>query len=267
MKQYLSLFRIRFINSLQYRAAAYGGMVTQFFWGFMTLLLFRAFYKSGAADFPMEFSRLSSYIWLQQAFLTLFMIWYFDMDIFNSITSGNVAYELARPVDLYKMWFTKNVATRLSRATLRSFPILIVAALLPKPYGFSLPFSFTNFAMFLITAVLAFLIVMAFCMLVYISTFYTMSSLGVRIVAAALSDFLTGGIIPLPFLPDNVQRIIGLTPFASMQNLPFLIYSGHIAGAEMFRGIMLQVFWLAALVFIGRLWMNSALKRVVIQGG
>jgi ABC-2 type transport system permease protein len=238
MKQYISLFRIRFINSLQYRAAAYGGIVTQFFWGFMELLLFRAFYKSGGADFPMEFSRLSSYIWLQQAFLTMFMIWYFEPDIFNSITSGNVAYELARPVDLYTMWYTKNIATKLSRAV-----------------------------MFLITAVLAFLIVVAFCMLVYISTFYTMSPLGVRIVAGALSEFLTGGIIPLPFMPDSVQRIIGLTPFASMQNLPFLIYSGHIAGAEMFRGIMLQVFWLVALVFAGRLWMNRALKRVVIQGG
>lgn len=267
MKQYISLFRIRFINSLQYRAAAYGGIVTQFFWGFMELLLFRAFYKSGGADFPMEFSRLSSYIWLQQAFLTMFMIWYFEPDIFNSITSGNVAYELARPVDLYTMWYTKNIATKLSRAVLRSFPILIVAALLPKPYGISLPQSFTSFVMFLITAVLAFLIVVAFCMLVYISTFYTMSPLGVRIVAGALSEFLTGGIIPLPFMPDSVQRIIGLTPFASMQNLPFLIYSGHIAGAEMFRGIMLQVFWLVALVFAGRLWMNRALKRVVIQGG
>jgi ABC-2 type transport system permease protein len=267
MKQYLSLFRIRFTYSLQYRAAAYAGVATQFFWGFMELLLFRAFYRSGSSDFPMEFSQLASYIWLQQSFLALFMLWFYDSEIFQSITSGNVAYELARPMDLYSMWFTKNIATRLSRAVLRCIPILLVAALLPKPYGISLPYDIVSFMMFVVTAVLAFFTVVAFCMLVYISTFYTLSSLGVRIVAASLTEFLAGGIIPLPFLPGSIQRVIGLTPFASMQNLPFRIYSGNIAGTEMIKGVVLQIFWLVALVLIGKLWMNRALKRVVIQGG
>ncbi|MGI6577363.1 MAG: ABC transporter permease [Eubacteriales bacterium] len=165
------------------------------------------------------------------------------------------------------MWFTKNIATRLSRAVLRCIPILLVAALLPKPYGISLPYDIVSFMMFVVTAVLAFFTVVAFCMLVYISTFYTLSSLGVRIVAASLTEFLAGGIIPLPFLPGSIQRVIGLTPFASMQNLPFRIYSGNIAGTEMIKGVVLQIFWLVALVLIGKLWMNRALKRVVIQGG
>lgn len=267
MKQYFSLFRIRFTNSLQYRAAAYAGVATQLFWGFMELLLFRAFYRAGSAEFPMDFSQLSSYIWLQQSFLAMFMLWFFDSEIFNSITSGNVAYELARPMDLYSMWFTKNIAARLSRAVLRCVPILLVAALLPEPYGISLPHDYVSFIIFVITTVLAFFTVVAFCMLVYISTFYTLSSLGIRIVAASLTEFLSGAIIPLPFLPDGIRQVIDLTPFAAMQNLPFRIYSGNIAGTEMVAGIALQVFWLVALILIGKLWMSKALKRVVIQGG
>ncbi|MDR2559396.1 MAG: ABC transporter permease, partial [Oscillospiraceae bacterium] len=75
MKTYLSLFRIRFINGLQYRAAALAGLSTQFAWGFMEILAFSAFFRANPAAFPMEFSHLVSYIWIQQAFLALLMPW------------------------------------------------------------------------------------------------------------------------------------------------------------------------------------------------
>ena len=68
MRKYYSLFRIRFINGLQYRAAALAGLSTQFAWGIMQILAFSAFYRANPAAFPMEFSNLVSYIWIQQAF-------------------------------------------------------------------------------------------------------------------------------------------------------------------------------------------------------
>lgn len=267
MKKYLSFFRIRFIYGLQYRAAAYAGIATQFAWGFMEILLFNAFYKENPKSFPMEFSQLASYVWLQQAFLALFMSWYFDNEIFMTITSGNIAYELSRPMDLYGIWFAKNLAVRLSRAVLRCMPILLVAFFLPEPYGIAPPVSFFGFIMFIITTALGLLCIVALGMLVYISVFYTMSPLGVRMVAISLTEFLSGALIPLPFLPEKLMKIISLTPFASMQNLPFRIYSGNIAGMEMVRGVLLQIFWVTALILTGRLWMAKALKKVVVQGG
>lgn len=137
MKKYISFFRIRFINGLQYRAAAYAGVATQFFWGFMVIMMFRAFYNSDADSFPMEFSQLSSYIWLQQALLALFMSWYFENELFDGIVSGNVAYELCRPIDIYTMWFLRNMASRVSKVVLRCIPILFICAFLPKPFGIS----------------------------------------------------------------------------------------------------------------------------------
>jgi ABC-type uncharacterized transport system, permease component len=267
MKKYISFFRIRFQNGLQYRAAAYAGIVTQFVWGFMELLMFRAFYHADESAFPMGFSQLASYIWLQQAFLALFMAWFLENDIFSSITSGTIAYELARPMNLYNMWFVKNISSRLSKAVLRCMPILIVAAVLPKPYSLLLAQSPLSFFLFIFTLIIGFLVVVAFCMLVYIATFYTLSPLGVRIIALSLTEFFSGTVIPLPFLPTNVKRIVELTPFASMQNLPFRIYSGNIAGTEMISSILLQILWLIVLIGAGKLWMKRALTKIVVQGG
>ena len=42
---------------------------------------------------------------------------------------------------------------------------------------------------------------------------------------------------------------------------------GNIQGEEMLKFAALQVFWCILMLIIGKLWMRSALKRVVIQGG
>ena len=42
-RQYTTLFRVRFLAGLQYRAAALAGIATQFAWGGLMVLLYRAF--------------------------------------------------------------------------------------------------------------------------------------------------------------------------------------------------------------------------------
>lgn len=267
MRKYLSFFRIRFLAGLQYRAAAWAGIATQFAWGGMTILMFRAFYMENPRSFPMTFPELSSYIWLQQAFLAMFMTWFYDNDIFESIQSGSVAYELCRPCDLYSMWFAKNMAIRLSRVVLRCGPVLLAAAFLPKPYGVSLPGSAACAVLFPVSLVLGFLVLVAFSMLIYISAFYTLSPVGIRILATSTMEFFAGAVIPIPFFPEWLQPLMNALPFASMQNTPFLVYSGHLSPNQAMSRMGMQAVWLAALLVLGRYWMGKALKKTVVQGG
>lgn len=266
-QKYMSFFRMRFLAGLQYRAAALAGIVTQFAWGFLELLMFRAFYEVNPDAFPMTREALSSYIWLQQALLALFMTWFLESEIFQTITEGGIAYELCRPTDLYDMWFFRSMANRLSKAVLRCLPILILAAFLPYPYGIELPSGFEAGIWFFITGLLGFLVVVAFCMLVYIITFYTYSPVGVRMLAISVVEFFAGSVIPLPFLPDGFRQVVELLPFASMQNVPLRIYSGDIAGVEIYLRAGLQLFWVIILIWLGKFLTSVALKRVVVQGG
>lgn len=267
MKKYLSFFRIRFLAGLQYRAAAWAGVATQFAWGGMTVAMFWAFYRSGENSFPMPFSALSGYIWLQQAFLAMFMTWFYDNDIFESITSGGISYELCRPCDIYGMWFVKNMAIRFSRVVLRCVPVLAVAAALPEPFGVGLPVDAPAAVLFPVSMVLGFLVMVAFSMLVYISAFYTVSPMGIRILATSTMEFFTGAVLPIPFFPHWLQKVLNVLPFASMQNTPFLIYTGQLTAWEGLRRMGLQAVWLILLVAVGRAWMGKALRRVVVQGG
>ncbi|MCL2023119.1 MAG: ABC-2 family transporter protein [Oscillospiraceae bacterium] len=265
MRAYFSLLRIRFINGLQYRAAALAGISTQFAWGFMEILAFSAFYRANPDAFPMEFSQLVQYIWLQQAFLGVIVPWSWGGNITETIVNGNIAYELVRPMNLYNRWYFESLANRLANAAMRCLPILAVAFLLPAPFRMNLPANLGGLGLFAVSLTLTVLVVSAYVILDYISVFYTMSRYNAIFSVAA--DFLAGGYIPLSFFPATLRRILELSPFGAMQNLPLRIFNGEIAGSDAMWGIALQVFWLIVMVLLGKLLMKHSLKRVVAQGG
>ncbi len=267
MKKYLSFFRLRLLAGLQYRTAALAGMATQFFWGFMEIMVFHAFYRADPAAYPMTMEATAAYVWLQQALLAFFGAWMFEGEILDTISGGNLAYELCRPIRIYDMWFARSVANRLSKAILRCVPILVVAAFLPRGYGLGLPASFPAFLCFLVSLTMGLFVMVALNMLVYGSCLYTISGDGMRILFASLSEFLAGQVIPLPFFPEKVQRILELNPWASMGNVPFRIYGGDLAEAGMLRAMALQAFWLVILVVLGKLLCAGGEKRAVVQGG
>lgn len=267
MKKYLSFFRLRFAMGLQYRAAALAGIATQFAWGFLEIMVFRAFYQAEPDAFPMTMSATASYVWMQQAFLAFFATWMMETEIFDSIANGNISYSLCRPIRIYNMWFFQSAANRIAKAVLRCFPILIAAAFLPKTYRIAKPASALHFGLFIITLVLGLLVTISLCMLVYVLTFFTISPQGLRIVFTSAADFFAGAIIPLPFFPEKWRSIMELLPFASMQNTSFRIYSGSMSVPEMKKAVMMQILWLILLIGAGSLLSKSAEKKITIQGG
>jgi ABC-2 type transport system permease protein len=267
MRVYYSLFKMRLLKGLQYRVAALAGVSTQFFWGFIYIMIFEAFYGSTSVVQPISLNELIQVVWLQQSFLVFIMLWIRDNELFDLITSGNIAYELCRPTDLYCLWYAKLIAQRLSGAILRCFPIIIVASLLPYPYNFSLPQSITAFMLFLITLTLGLILIVSISMLIYISTFYTMSPMGSLLIFSVLGEFFSGLVIPIPLMPEALQKLAYLLPFRYTSDLPFRIYAGNIGTREGVISIGVQLLWILLLIALGRLWIKKALRKIIIQGG
>lgn len=264
---YAGIFRMRLIAGMQYRAAAWAGVATQFFWGFMQLMVFAAFYRSSTSAAPMQFGHLADYIWLRQAFLALVMLWAQDQELLETIATGHVSYELCRPYRLYSFWFCRLLAVRLSNTLLRCFPIMFATFLLPEPYRFHVPPGWEAGGMFILSLALAVLLVVAVSMFIYLLTFLTLSPNGSRLVIGVTGEFLMGAIIPIPFMPEWMQRAMDCLPFRYMADLPFRIYSGDIAGAAAWRDVGVQIVWIAALTALGAFCFRRVTGRIVVQGG
>ena len=267
MKKYWSFFKMRLMAGLQYRAAALAGMSTQIVWGAMEILLYRAFWLEHPERFPMGMEALSSYIWLQQAFLTFFSIWSWDFDILKSVKTGSVAYELLRPAGIYGMWMAKTLAMRLSRAALRMIPIIVLGSLIPAPWGLRLRVSPAVFGLFLMSMVLMLLVVCSYTLFIYSLTFHLTDPNGIMVLSVAAADLLGGAIVPLPFLPDGLRQFAALSPFGSMQNVPLRIFNGDISLPDIPEVMGLQAFWVVFLITAGYLLAKSGLRRAVIAGG
>lgn len=266
MKPYLSALRVRFLSGLQYRAAALGGLATQFFWGIMAVFIYEVFYSSGGQPM-LSFHQLVTYIWLQQAFLALIMLYDWDYELFDMITSGNLSYELCRPCRLYWLWYVKLLSKRLAGATMRFSPIILTAILLPPKYRLGLPQSPAAFFMFVVTLFFGVLLLVSISMLIYISVFKTLSPVGSMAFVGILGEFFSGMTLPVPLMPDWLQKICYILPFRWTADLPLRIYSGNIGLSEAVLSLGVQLAWIGILAGAGWALMERVSRKAVLQGG
>jgi viologen exporter family transport system permease protein len=263
MRAYRAVLSARFRMLLQYRAAAVAGFATQLFWGLIRVMVFEAFYRSSSAPQPMRFDQVVTYVWLGQAMLLLHPTGW-DPDVRTMIRTGTVAYEMLRPVDLYNLWYSRDLAARLAPTLLRAVPLFVLAGLF---FGLQAPPSWASAGAWAATTLGALLLSSAISTLLTISLLWTISGEGIARLAPMVIYAFSGMLVPLPLLPDWARGVVNVLPFRGLADLPFRVYMGHIPPAQLGPVLAHQLGWAAALVLLGRGVLALGTRRLVIQGG
>ena len=268
---YLAVFTGRLEVTLQYRAAAFAGFITQCWFGIIRILIFAAFYAGGHANAPMSLANAVTYTWLGQAFLA-FLPWAADPDIAEMVRSGSIAYERLRPVDTYAWWYMRalawSVARVLPRATLM---VLFASVLLPLAglgkWGLPPPVSLAAAGWFALSALGMVLLSAALTLCINVVMTATLTDRGPNTLMAPLVNLFSGAIVPLAFFPDAVRPWLRAQPFAGLVDIPFSIYFGGISGWGAAGAVALQFGWTIALILICRAWLGRVMRGLVVQGG
>lgn len=282
LKPYFSYMRLRMICELQYRSAALAGMSTQFFFGFIYIMLYLAFYNGAGSVEVSEIPIISiltgptttislesmvTYLWLFQAFYYMVIIRQMDNELLDMIKTGNIAYEMCKPMNTYFTWFMKIFSKKVIGTILRFWPIILVAFFLPEPFRLGLPTSLIHFILFILSLILALVIACILILFIHIITFYTLKDKGATSLVVTIGEIFTGGVVPIVFMPKALQVIAYLLPFRYVGDLPFRIYNGTLDISTSLINIGMQVIWIVLLGIISYKLMNRALKRVIVQGG
>lgn len=269
---YRAVVGARFRMLLQYRAAALAGVWTQVFFGLVLIMIYEAFYRSAADPArPMAFAQVVSYVWFGQALFAM-LPWNADPEIRAMVRSGAVAYELCRPVDLYGSWFARAVAHRTAPTLLRAAPMVVIAAVVLPLIGLgewrlAPPPSLASGAGAAAALLCALALACAISTLNNISLLWTLGGEGVVMLMTSVVSLLSGIIVPLPLLPAWAQPVLRWLPFSGLFDLPFRVYSGHIAAAQLAPVLARQLGWTVALVALGRWLIGRGMRRLVVQGG
>ena len=268
MKKYISYFKLKVKNGLQYRAAALAGISTQIFFGFMYVSVYIAFYNTGSnGKLPMPLNQLVSYTWLVQAFLALVFLWKKDKELIQSIKNGDIAYEFLRPQDLYFMWLARFLSDRLSATLLRFLPVIMVAMIFPMPFTLKLSTNIILTLLSIIAIILAGILATVLSLLFHIICLFTIDDRGIVNMFMVTSDVLSGLTIPIPFFPKYLQQLSNILPFRYVTDFPLRLYVGNIELSSGLVGILVQITWIILLIIIGKSLLYKASKRIVVQGG
>jgi ABC-2 type transport system permease protein len=272
-RPYVAAFSARFLLMLQYRAAAVAGFLTQCWWGAIKIMVYAAFYRSSVASAHpgISLAQVATYTWLNQGLLAL-MPWGCDPEIALAMRTGVVMYDRLRPVDAYAYWYARAAAFMTSRALPRALLMIAVAGVVLPSIGvrelsWAPPPSVTAAALFVLSLVLMICLSSAFMMLLNIAVVVTLND---RWVSQSMNPFLvvfSGSLVPLALYPDWAQRALFFQPFAGVVDIPFRIYSANLVGSEAALGLALQLFWSAALIAAGRVWIDRVMRRLEVQGG
>ena len=268
---YLTVFAARLQVTLQYRAAAFAGFITQCWFGIIRILIFAAFYAGGAQHAPMSLANAVTYTWLGQACLA-FLPWGADPDVAEMVRSGAIAYERLRPVDTYAWWYVRALAWSVARVLPRAALMVLFASVLMPLAGFAKwglppPPSLAAGGWFALSMLGLVLLSAAFTLAINVVMTATLTDRGPNTLMAPLVNLFSGAIVPLAFFPDVVRPWLRAQPFAGLVDIPFSIYFGGISGWGAAGAIALQFGWTIVLIFLCRAWLARVMRRLVVQGG
>ena len=271
-RPYLAAFRSRFLQMLQYRAAAYAGFFTQCWWGGIKVMILAAFYGSAAAaDAPMSLAQAITYTWLAQGLLVL-LPWSGDPEVAQAVRTGAVAYDRLRPVDAYALWFARS-AGWIAACVLPRVALMLAFAGIALPlagldeWAWQPPAGAAAAAGFAASALLALLLSTSLVMLLNIAAAAALNERGINTLAGPIVTVFSGNLLPLALLPDAWQTALLLQPLAGVMDIPARIYFGQLAGAQMLAGLGLQCLWTVLLVALGQAAMARTMRRLEVQGG
>ncbi|NKB67383.1 MAG: hypothetical protein GKR89_10010 [Candidatus Latescibacteria bacterium] len=263
LRPYLAILGAQLRILLQYRAAALAGLTTNLVFGLIHIMVLEAFYASSSAVHPMTYPEVVVYIWLGQAMIGL-LPWTMDQAVVAAVRSGNVAYELVRPVDLYAFWYSRALALRIAPVLLRAVPVLLLAWLF---FDFRPPPAPVNGLAWLAATFGALALSGALTTAMSITLLWTISGEGLARLFPTVVLVFSGMLVPLPLLPDWAQPVLEWLPFRGLVDVPFRLYLGHLPAEQLPALLAHQLLWSAALIGLGYYLLHRHARRLVVQGG
>jgi ABC-2 type transport system permease protein len=263
LRLYWEIARRGYRRYAAYPAATVAGVWTNTVFGFIQAYILLALYESRDEVGGWSATDTVTYVWFVQALLmTVYAFAWVEVAL--RIRSGDIATDLSRPLDPLRYWLAYDLGRALYHFLFRGIAPFAIGMLV---FDVRLPEGAVAWLALPLTIALAVTVAFAFRFLYNLASFWLIDYRGVTLVAVTISLLFSGFILPLPFFPDWLEAVARVLPFAAIVQIPVDVFLEKTTGVELVAVLLLQVLWAAILLGLGRLVLNVAIRRVVIQGG
>ncbi len=266
MLKYWYVFRLSLIEYFVYR-------VNFFLWrfrsivSFLTLIFFwQAVYGVKDNVFGYTEAQMLTYI-VGIAILRAVIFGGRVADLAGMIQTGELVNKfLLRPWDVIKIWFIRDLASKLLNLILVIVEVFFIIKLLNL--SFYVPKNIIYFLLFIISCLLSLPLYFFLDYMLSILAFWVDNVWAPRwLFGMIFLQFLSGSFFPLDVLPNFVFDLIQLTPFPYLIYFPLTIYLEQVSLVGAGRIILLLVLWLVVIYLATRKLWQKGLKQYTAYGG
>ncbi len=262
MRMYLEVMKKSFQNNIVYRLDYFAGLINAVIMILVNIAIWKAIYEEQEVLDGVQFKILVTYLVLSFIMQSLFVMNEYVIE--SRVRSGLISTDLIKPMNFKMYIFSRNIGTVFFRIVMQMVPALIISIIL---FRILPPFSFTAMLFFSLSFVLGYLVLYNLNFIVWLSTFWFYWTFSLVTIKDAFVMILSGALLPLWFMPQNVLKIVNLTPFDSIYYIPISIYLGQMPQEEIVDALIRQGIWVGILFAVGQVLWKIAVKKLVVQGG
>jgi ABC-2 type transport system permease protein len=189
----------------------------------------------------------------------------FEYDIMDDVKNGKFSKFLVQPLGYFPYRLSSYLGQKLPNLAMILIILAVVLIGLNTFWGVSL--EFVRILLFLVTLVLAialnFLIFYCFSAVAFWIVEIGFLFEGIRIVTVLLS----GGIFPLEVFGTQFVQVMNLLPFKYTVNYPINVLNGKLTFADVGWGMLIQCFWIGAMLLLANFLWRVGSRRYVAVGG
>jgi ABC-2 type transport system permease protein len=247
-----------------YRAAMFGGAFTNAVFGLLRASILTAAVASrGGPVGGYDAGAAVTFAWISQSLIAVVEVFTWN-EIALRVRSGDIAVDLARPVDLQLAAAAADLGRAAAVLLPRALPVLAAGALVT---GLALPARPGPYLLGMISVLLATLLSFACRFAVNIAAFWLVEIRGVLAFYVVVSTMLCGLVLPVTWFPGWLRAVAAATPFPSLVQTPADVLLGRLTGTAALGALAVQLGWLAVMGVVGRLVLRAGRRRLVVQGG
>jgi ABC-2 type transport system permease protein len=246
-----------------YRGATLAGVFTNTVFGFILAYVLLAVYEERATIGGFDAVDAVTFTFVMQGMLMVIGV-FGSTDIADRVRSGDVVSDLYRPVDFQAYWLADSYGRSWFYALFRGVPPFLAGALV---FHLRLPPNAATWVAFVVSVALAVPVAFGWGFLLQLTSFWLLDVRGPNQLGWLTAQFFAGVFVPVVFFPTWLGTLANLTPFPSMAQLPVEVFLGKHPGAELAGVYAVQLFWIAAMLGLGRVVLHRAMRKVVVQGG
>lgn len=263
MRLYWELARCGYRRTAIYRTAAISGAVTNTFFGFLRASMFIALYQTRGEAGGYTLPDVLAFTFITQGMAALIGLWGW-WQISETVQNGQVASDLSRPYDYQMAWLAMDYGRAVYQFVARSLPPFIIGLI---AFEITIPTDPTVWLALVPAIILAVGVSFGWRFCLNLTSFWWTDHRGIAGLSMTVAVLFSGFLVPIAMWPDGLREIGYLSPFAAMVAIPIDVFLGKLRGADLLAALALQLFWVFAMLALGRLMLGAALHKLVVQGG